>query len=140
MTLAETLQIKHFQLRAGPELKANSCATHSLSPLLILSLARPLCFPPVLFYTSFISLSTLYLIQFLFFSPYLISHFLLFILFVFQHMKSCGLSVVVFFFKKRRLKVNFSFLLFFPPCCLMGGTPRCTQTHTHSIIKYYGCA
>lgn len=30
MTLAETLQIKHFQLSSGPELKANSCAPQSL--------------------------------------------------------------------------------------------------------------
>lgn len=57
MTLAETLQIKHFQLRAGPELKANSCASHSLSSHYSQPRSPILCFSPSLPFYLFIFLS-----------------------------------------------------------------------------------
>lgn len=150
MTLAETLQIKHFQLSAGPELKANSCASHSLSSTYSQPRSTILCFslsfssPALPFLLSFklispsLSLLMTFFVLLHFFYPCfsLFSSLFPFLYFFFSfcllfwflnHVHS-----VDWWFVDLRVKV---FLL--SPRCLMGGTPRRPKL-THNIIKYYG--
>lgn len=133
MTLAESLQIKHFQLRAGPELKANSCASHSFSS----TYSQPLSCSAFLF-SSYLSWWLPSFLSCIFIPSLFLPSFPLFFPFVFQKQWrciQCWLLVCGLVLKKEsksKFFLSFFLFLFLSPCCLMGGTPPPYQTLTAS--------
>lgn len=149
MTLAETLQIKHFQLSSEPELKANSCAPQSLplfsltyfqpysAVLLLLPLPLTSSTPPFALFTSeFLSRRASELVSLAPLSAVFANFFVLLVLpslVIFLHTNE--LTELLCFCKTNTNNTYF-FVFYYSPlcfpspssCCLMGGTPHSTKT------------